>query len=175
MGPPKLHWIHQVFTYPNELDHWIEGQLFFNIKSLNLWATDEGVRGMGLTPNLIYGPILGVSFYPPKFHDQWGPWWALSSLVMHGCTWMSPIYVYIYIYIFEIQVQNVFPKFQITTEIFRFGGWTKTGSETKLGTMPSTYIEKLPKGAIAGQHWTCPKHPNSQMSLSLFIPYWYYP
>ena len=31
----------------NGLDHWIEGQIsFFNIKLLNLWAKDEGVRGM---------------------------------------------------------------------------------------------------------------------------------
>ena len=37
----------------------------FNIKSLNLWATDEGVRGMGLIPNLISGLIQDVSSHPP--------------------------------------------------------------------------------------------------------------
>ena len=81
MGPPELHWIHRVFTYVNVLDRWIEGQIFFfNIKSLNLWATDAGVRSMVLTRNLIYGIIQDVFFYPPKSHDQWGPRCAPSSL-----------------------------------------------------------------------------------------------
>ena len=64
---------------PIQMD-WIVGSkvdfFFFNIKSLNLWAVDEGVRDMGLTPNLIYGPIQDVFFHPPKSHDQWGPTWA---------------------------------------------------------------------------------------------------
>ena len=65
MGPPKVHYFHQVFTSPNGLDGRIEAQIScFNIKSLNLCAADEGVRGMGLTPNLIYGPIQDVSPSP---------------------------------------------------------------------------------------------------------------
>lgn len=47
MEPPKLQWINWVFINPIGLDRWIEGQIFFNIKSLNLWVTDEEVRDLG--------------------------------------------------------------------------------------------------------------------------------
>ena len=67
MGPPKLCWIHRFFTHPNGLDRCMEGEtFFFNIKSLSLWATGEGVGGIRLTPNLIYGPIQDASFLPPS-------------------------------------------------------------------------------------------------------------
>ena len=48
------------------------------MKSLNLWATDEVIRGMGLESNLILGVVLHRSFHPPWCHSQivshnWAP------------------------------------------------------------------------------------------------------
>ena len=61
---------------PIQMD-WTVGSRFkflsFNIKSLNLWATDEGVKGMGTTPNLIFGLIQDVSSYPPQVPWSVGP------------------------------------------------------------------------------------------------------
>ena len=63
-----LNYTRSIKFSPNQMD-WTVGSkfffFFFNIKSLNLWVTDEGVRGMGLTPNSIYGPIQDVYFHHP--------------------------------------------------------------------------------------------------------------
>lgn len=54
----------------DELDRWIKGQFFLlDIKLLNLWTTDEGVKCIKLTSNLIcrlaslgsFGPSLTVN------------------------------------------------------------------------------------------------------------------
>ena len=57
----------------DELDRWIESQFFlFDINLLNLWTTDEEVRGIRLTSNLIYRLAPLGSFGSPPSHDQWG-------------------------------------------------------------------------------------------------------
>ena len=57
---------------------------FFNIKSLNLWATDEGVRGMGLILDVISGPIQDSYLVPLSL----GPHLATShhNTVRDVCT-----------------------------------------------------------------------------------------
>ena len=76
--PFELHWIHWVFTNSNGLDR--GSFFFFNIKSLNLWVTDESV-GMRLTPNLISGPIQNVSSQHP-YAPHKVPWSVGPHLVV---------------------------------------------------------------------------------------------
>ena len=65
---------------------WDRGSyLFFNIKSLNLWVTDEGVKGMGLTQTWYMGPSKMSLSIPHKYHDQWVPSWAPLSLSLTMC------------------------------------------------------------------------------------------
>lgn len=62
---------------------------FYNIKSLNLWAMGEGVRGMLLTLNLISGPIENVYFHPSVLllvGHHVGP--IKMSLTIIGARWM---------------------------------------------------------------------------------------
>ena len=57
-----MYW---VFTDPNGFGHWIEGQIPFNIKSLNLWAMDDGIGGMHVIEPKLYIWVHPQSFHPP--------------------------------------------------------------------------------------------------------------
>ena len=63
---PKV-WHLSKWTEPLEGGH----NFFLNMKSLNLWAADEGVRGMGLGSNSILGVVPQRSFHPLWSH--WTP------------------------------------------------------------------------------------------------------